>query len=236
MPPAHGSHAAPPSVPARRRHWLAALVVGLLVTLLGTLGWLVGYSSVLATRSVHVSGLRTLTPDAVRSAAAVPLGRPLLRQDLDAIAHRVAQLRPVRSVEVSRSWPRTVKVDIQERTARLAIRQPTGFVLVDDQGQAFLSRPAMPPGVLLADVDPGNVALLVKVGVVAGALPPGLLRQVRSIAASTPDGISLRLTDGDAVFWGNAGDSGLKSQVLLALLKRSASHYDVSAPHNPSMR
>lgn len=233
---AHGSHAAPRALqPRRRRRWLGGLV-GVLVLALLAAGWLVGFSSVFAVRRVDVTGVTTLNADHVRAAAGVQLGRPLVRQHLDAVAQRVAGLRVVRSVVVTRSWPGTVHIEVTERTARVAIAQAGGFVLVDDLGQAYLSVTSAPPGVPLAQMDPTNVGLLTGVAAVARTLPVDIRRQVRSITASTPDSITLKLADGDVVLWGSAEESELKSQVLQALVKQPAAGYDVSAPHSPALR
>lgn len=233
----HGSHRAAPALqPRRRRRWLGGLVALLLLALLGAAGWLVGFSKVFAVRHVEVTGVTTLSSDQVRTTAAVPMGVPLVRQHLDAVAQRVAGLRVVRSVVVSRRWPDTVHVAVTERTARLAVAQPGGFVLVDDQGQAYLSVTSAPAAVAIAEVDPANAALLTRVAAVAQALPVDLRRRVRAITALTPDSITLKLTDGDVVLWGSAEESELKSQVLRALLKRPATRYDVSAPHSPALR
>lgn len=231
-----GSRPAPPELQPRWHRLARALVALVVLVLLATIGWSVGFSSLFAARHVAVSGARTLTAEEVRAAAAVPLGVPLARQDVDAIATRVAGLQLVRSVQVSRSWPRTVSVHVQERTALLAVRQPDGFVLIDDQGQAYLTVADVPREVVLAQVDPGNAGLLRNVGVVAAALPPSVRHAMTSISAYTADGIELKLTGGKAVVWGSADQSALKAQVLVALLSRPAKSYDVSAPHSPALR
>ena len=207
-----------------------------LLVLLVVAGWVVAFSSVFAVRQVEVAGVRTLNSNEVQAAARIPLGTPLARQDLDAIADRIATLPPVRSVQVRRSWPRTVTVQVEERTAVLAVREPNGFTLVDDQGAAYLQVAEVPRHVAVAGVDPTNRRLLAEVGVVAAALPDTLRSKVSSIDAYTADGIRLRLRDGDLAFWGSSAESPLKAQVLAALLKRSATQYDVSSPHNPALR
>lgn len=229
---------APPDLQPRPRRirpsaWVALAVVVLVVA---TAGWLVAFSPVLAARQVQVTGVTALTTDQVRSAAVVPIGRPLIRQDLDAIAKRVAGLRLVRTVQVSRRWPQTVTIAVQERTAVIAVAQPQGFALVDNQGHAYADVPSVPLGVVLADVYPANAALLTDAGTVAAALPDELERRVRRITATSSDRFELRLTDGDVVRWGSAEESELKARVVLPLLKLKATTYDVSAPRNPALR
>ncbi|GAA1823792.1 cell division protein FtsQ/DivIB [Microlunatus capsulatus] len=219
-----------------RRRLVAAGVAGLVVVLVGVLVWLLTASSVLAARTVDVSGQRGLTPDQVREAAAVPLGVPLARQDVDAIARRVTTLPQVASARVERRWPHAVEVVVTEREPLLAIRQPDGFALVDDQGVAYETVARVPDGVLRADADPGAVPLLTALGVVAAALPVELADRVERVRATAADDIVLELRSGTTVRWGDASESDLKAQVVEALRTSKTRAIDVSAPHNPATR
>lgn len=220
--------------PSRRRLLTRVLIAVVVLALLAGGVWLVGFSSLLATKRVDVSSGETLDPDDVRSVAQVPLGEPLARQDVAEIAGRVATLRPVRWVEVTRTWPSTITITVLERTPVLAVPQSGSFQLIDDTGMSFRSVPAIPAEVVRADMDASNAALLSSAGVVAKALPNNLKKQVVKIQADSPDAIRLLLRNGAVVTWGSADDSALKASVTVALLKRKAASYDVSAPHTPA--
>ena len=132
----------------RGRRILRAVLALLLAALVGTAVWLVYFSQVLDTRGVVVSGTRELTPDQVTAAAAVPLGRPLSRQRLDAIARRATALPQVSAAKVTREWPHTVRVTVTERVPLLAVAQPGGFLIVDKDGVVFAAKPTLPSGVV----------------------------------------------------------------------------------------
>jgi cell division protein FtsQ len=219
----------------RRRRRLAVILV-LVLALLAGAGWLVGFSDVLAVERVEIRGAQRLTASSVRDAAAVPLGVPVARQDLTAIAGRVSTLPQIRSVEVSRSWPNTIRVVVVERRPVLGVREPEGFVLIDSHGVAFEIQPTLPKGVLQADVDPSNVAVLVEVGTVAAAIPAALRGRVESLQATSRSSVMVVLSNGVRVNWGTGADSALKADIVLALLKRKPSTIDVSSPHNPAIR
>jgi len=191
---------------------------------------------VLAAREVTVTGQRELTEGQVRDAAAVPLGVPLARQDLDAIAQRAGSLPQVASATAERRWPHTVDVAVVEREPLLAIRQPAGYALVDARGVAYDTRAEVPDGVLLTAADPTAGPLLTDLGVVAAALPPELRDRVEQLRASAPDDIVLELESGTAVRWGDASESVLKGQVVEALWTKRTQAIDVSAPHTPAVR
>jgi cell division protein FtsQ len=233
-----GGSAAPQPKPrsrARRRALVASLVVLALALLAAAGVWLVYFSTVLGTQRVSVVGTRQLSAGVVRQAAKVPLGTPLARQDLDAIARRATSLPAVAAATVTRRWPHTVEVRVTERQPALAVRQPDGYLVVDKVGVGFETRSSVPDGVLLADVNPDNAALLSQVAEVAAALPGGLAAKVSTVSATTQDDITLALQGGVTVTWGPPADSALKAQVVAALLKRgSVKTIDVTSPHNPA--
>ena len=219
----------------RRRLVTGAMAGGLLVLVIG-LVWLLTASPVLAARQVDVTGVHELSADQVREAAAVPLGVPLIRQDLDAIAARTTAVPQVASATVHRHWPGTVEVQVTERQPLLAIAQPDGYALVDAEGRAYETRAQVPAGVLRTEADPSATRLLVELGVVAAALPEDLRGRVARLTSTSAGDATLVLTSGTRVHWGDADESALKAQVVMALLERDPRAVDVSAPHNPAVR
>src|SRR5699024_6814876 len=89
-----------------RLHRMARIGVAVLtVGTVGALGWVVGWSDVLAVDDVRVSGAQEPLSTTVVDAAEVPIGMPLIRIDTDGIAARVSAVPEVADVSVSRSWP-----------------------------------------------------------------------------------------------------------------------------------
>ena len=220
-----------------RRRILRAVLALVLAALVGTAVWLVYFSQVLDTRTVVVSGTRELTSEQVAAAAAVPLGRPLSRQHLDAIARRATALPQVSAAKVARKWPHTLQISVTERAPLLGVAQPGGFLIVDKTGVVFAVKPTLPAGVVEVAADPRNRPLLVELGSVALALPENVRAQVASISAATPDSIQLKTISGITIIWGDASQSALKAQVAVALLDQGPkTSIDVSAPHNPAVR
>lgn len=225
------------------RRWLAwrrVLVALLVVALLVTAGWLVFFSSVLAVSGVQVTGTRAMSPAVVRRAAEVPLGTPVATVDLDAIGARVERLPAVKSVDVSRSWPDHVRVDVTERTP-VAVVQGHGSssVLrgVDAQGVLFRQYPSRPHGLPMIRMGAKtDTDALAEAATVSAALPPRIATQVRYVEVRTVDTISLELRSGRTVRWGSADDSADKARVLDRLLALKASFIDVSVPGQPVIR
>lgn len=220
-----------------RRRIVRAVLALALVALVVAAVWLVYFSTVLDTRAVTVSGTRQLTPEQVTAAAAVPLGHPLARQHLDAVARRATSLPQVSAAQVTREWPHTVRVTVTEREPLLGVAQPGGFLIVDKAGVVFAAEPTLPAGVVSVAADPANRPLLVELGSVVLSLPKEVRGQVTSIAATTPDSIQLKTTSGVTIIWGDSSQSALKAQVAVALLDSGPkTSIDVSAPHAPAVR
>ncbi|MCE7007466.1 FtsQ-type POTRA domain-containing protein [Kibdelosporangium philippinense] len=223
--------------PTRRRalmrRWMVVLVffgiVGLLYVIL--------FTPVLGVRSVDVQGLEGLTPDEVRTVAAVEMGKPLVRLDTGEIADRVATLPRVAKVSVERSWPSTVEIIITERTPVAYAKLADGAHMVDATGADYAVVPQAPaglPSIEVATLGTGDAATRAVVDVL-GRIPPQLKERVVTLAAKTPGDVQLRLTTGQLVKWGNAADSERKAMVLAALLQRPGKTYDVAAPDLPTV-
>lgn len=224
----------------RARRWLVwrrilATVAG--VCAAAGLVWLVFFSSVLAVQGALVEGVEVLSVEEVEAAADVPVGRPLARADLDAVQARVEALAPVRSAEVSRSWPDEVRVVVTERSPVAAVLREGTWRGLDADGVLFrdyAERPADLPEIRMRATTP--VDALAEAATVVRALPADLRTRVAFLQVRTVDSISLTLLRGAVVTWGSAESSDRKVQVLRVLLQQDAQAYDVSAPGRPTLR
>jgi len=220
----------------RRRVWPIVLIGVLVVALAGGAVWLVGFSTVFAAQQVQISGLKTLSRSSVTTTADVPLGVPLARQDIAAIAGRVATYPQVEHVVVKRTWPSTVSITVTERTPVFAVRYANLFVLVDKHGVPYLTVDKQPDNLPVAAASQSDRASLVEIATVSRELTKKLRNQVKTIRAESPYALVLVLDSGVEVSWGTSEQSELKGEVALALLKQKPEAIDVSAPHYPTIR
>lgn len=221
-----------------RRRWLAwryLVVVVVVAALAAAMIYTVWYSSLLAVKGVQISGTRTLTVQRVRSVAQVPVGKPLIGVDLDAIHRRVAALAPVASVDVTRRWPDEISIRVVERVPVAVVNIGGHLHGLDKDGVVFLASNQVPRGLPEIDTPAGtSQSALREAASVVASLDPGVARLVDHVNVQTVDQISLALKGGRTVIWGSAADSATKAQVLKALLKQSAKTYDVSVPGQPT--
>ncbi|MDN4173037.1 FtsQ-type POTRA domain-containing protein [Nocardioides sp. SOB77] len=221
----------------RRRRWRLLLALVLVVALVAGGVWLVLFSDRLAVQGVEVRGTGTLSSGEVRAAADVPTGEPLATLDLGAIASRVETLAPVRSVDVSRQWPDSVLIAVEERTPVAVVSIGGEFRGLDAEGVVFDRFRQAPAGLPRVEVaaDVADDALVEAAAVVA-ALPGDLAAKVDHVEVRTVDQVSLALRDGRTVRWGSAEDSEQKAEVLAGLLAaQQAPIYDVSVPGQPTV-
>lgn len=218
----------------RRKRILVALV---LVVVLVAGVWAVGFSSLLAVRSVEVSGAEQVAPPEVRAAAAAPIGRPLARVDLDAIRERVSAMPAIASVRVSRAWPHAVRVAVTERVAVAVVPRANGFRGLAADGVLFKAYAKRPPGLPeIQDQKGADKDALREAALVVGSLPGDVLRRVAHVSVKSIDEIRLVMRSGRLVVWGNSSQSQQKAAVLTVLLERASSQIDVSVPGRPTTR
>jgi cell division protein FtsQ len=215
--------------------WRVAFYALALAGLAGFAAWALFGSQLLAVRSVVVTGTHLVPASEVLAVAGVEPGTPLIRLNTGQVAARVDTIRQVRGAQVTRSWPDRVVIVVRERTPALAVPAPGGgFDLVDPTGVIVLWAatkpgdlplyPATEPVTLLRG-DPDLDAA----AVVLGELPARIRSSVESVAAPSPDQVTLQLAGGITVVWGGTGGTSAKSEELGLLMRTHSHYYDVSA-------
>ncbi len=216
------------------RPWLLTVAV---VGLVALAGWAVFFSSWLATEQVDVGGTEIVSSDEVRKVAAIDMGTPLVRVDLDAARDRIEELPAVDSATVHRSWPHTIEITVTERVPLATVPRHGEWFAMDDEGVLFRPTPMRDAGLPIVALAPrADESARHEVASVVAALPDNLMAQTRRVRAQSMDSITLTLADGRSVRWGSADESQRKVQVLAILLKQKASVYDVSVPEQPTTR
>ncbi|WP_307610870.1 cell division protein FtsQ/DivIB [Nocardia shimofusensis] len=212
----------------RRMRWWALLGV-IVLTVLLSIAW---FTPALSVRTIEIDGLSTISEEQVHEQLDIPDGLSLMRIDTVAMAERVASIAKVRSARVERVYPSTVRVTVDERRAVLWFDAPEGAHLIDRDAVEFAIE-APPIGVpqLVTDHPGGGDPVTRAAVTVVDAIPPALNIQVDEVLARSISDISLKLTDGRTVVWGGADDAERKAAVVLPLLTREGTVFDVSSPN-----
>ncbi|MCX5396491.1 cell division protein FtsQ/DivIB [Streptomyces sp. NBC_00102] len=243
--PARAPHAGPGGgAPGRRR----AVVLGAAgaALLAGGVAWALWGSSWLRLEDVGVSGTDVLSRAEVEAAASAPVGSPLVSVDTDSLERRLRRKLPrIDTVDVTRSWPHGIDIEVTERKPVLLLKKGANFTEVDAGGVRFATVDKAPEKVPLLELSPepsaslrrfGGDRLLREAVEVAGDLPAAVARDTEVVRVTSYDAISLKLTGGREVIWGSGEQGAVKAKVLTALMKAApkAGHFDVSAPTAPA--
>lgn len=228
-----------------RRVTTAAIVV--LVVALAT--WALLFSPLLGLqpRRISVAGSDGSVSDKqVRDVLAPYTGDSLLRLDTGRLSTQVSdKLVRVRQAQVTRSWPRGLRVQLTMRVPVATVQGADGYQVLDNEA-VVLERVAEAPSGLVTivpdktDGASGSQTISAKqvaaVTQVVGSLTPQTLAQVVSGSATEAGQVTLTMSNGASVVWGDTQDNELKARVLATLMTTSASIYDVSSPHRPTTR
>lgn len=217
-------------------------LVGILLALLAALvvaGWVLGFSPLLAVRTVSLTGLADAGErEAAQRAAGIAVGTPLVRVDTGAATARVGAIPTVDSVDVSRSWPSTVSVTVHRKVPVLVVKNPQGQLqVVDATGTPYETVDAVPAGVAQVNAaadaaDPEGIRAAISI---LQLLPAAQRAQVTQVTVTSADLVTLQL-GAVSVVWGGLADGPKKLTVLQALLPTNPGVIDVSAPDTPVSR
>jgi cell division protein FtsQ len=220
----------------RRARKYRALFFALAMTgVMAGVVWALLGSRLLVVRSVAVTGTNLVPVSAVIQVANVQPGTPMVRVNTAEIAARVEAIRQVQSVQVVKSWPDRIVIEVRERDSSMAVPAPGGgYDLVDAYGVVVrwvASRPARFPVFQTSQSAAslrGNQSVALAADVL-GELPAPMRSSVESVSVPY-DQVTLTMADGETVVWGGADRSAAKVQVLAILMRTHARYYNISAP------
>jgi cell division protein FtsQ len=230
----------------RRRRTFIRLGV---VAVLAGIAWAAFYSPLLGVREVAVVGAhRTGRADVVRAVGLNENDNVLLISTAE-VRRRVLELPWVKSAEIDRVLPGTVKVTVTERRPAVILSLGAARWTIDARGRVLASGVAgrgLPilAGVQVGVVEPGitlrtseSTAALA----VLRALPRAIGDEVVGVFAPTTERITLTLADGTQVRYGAPERRASKNEVLAAVLARLrgegtvATYIDVRVPERPAV-
>ena len=228
-----------------RRVTTAAIVV--LVVALAT--WALLFSPLLGLQPQRISVAGSdgsVSDKQVRDVLAPYTGDSLLRLDTGRLSTQVSdKLVRVRQAQVTRSWPRGLRVQLTMRVPVATVQGADGYQVLDNEAVVLERVPEAPSGLVTivpdkTDGASGSQTISAKqvaaVTQVVGSLTPQTLAQVASGSATEAGQVTLTMSNGASVVWGDTQDNELKARVLATLMTTSASIYDVASPHRPTTR
>jgi cell division protein FtsQ len=207
----------------RLRVLVGALVVGVAIVA----AVLVPHLSWFRVSHIQVRGAARSGAAQVDAAARVAVHQPLLSVDTARVARRVERLPWVARARVTKSWPSTLVVTVDERTPVAQVADGTRWALVDGAGRVLAVENARTPGLIVltwTGAVPGAGAELAgraraPLAVAAGlgaftAAGPTVPAPVVSVAGGAGGGVAVALADGAVVDLGPPTDLTAKLTAL----------------------
>jgi len=225
---------------AGRRRLRILFVVAVLIVVAAVAG-AVSVSPLLDIDHLQVRGVHRLRAAEVETAGGIHRGDAMVWMDPSRVAGRIEALPYVRTARVTREWPDTVTVHVEERTPVAWIDGPSAKALVDGSGRVLEMVAVAPVGMpqLLGTKvlpRPGGTIHPVDGARVASGLT-GLVAAGTASVDATERGVVLHLVAGPEVRMGEPHRVAVKLRAALAVLNAShdvpVSYVDVSVPTNP---
>lgn len=221
-----------PASRRRTRRMSRRRVVVLGAVGLGAVAWLGWASPATLVEHVVVQAPRGISEESIRLASGISAADHVPAVDEEKVRLAIMTAIPaVADVELSRSLPHTITLEVTARSPLAAVDAGKGYYVMDAQGVIYDkvgSVKRIP--VIKSSTDVGREAARA----VLLSLPEDLRRDVRRVTARTRDDVTLSLRGGATVRWGSAEDAALKARVLAGLVQVEADRYDVSAPLLPT--
>ncbi len=224
---------------ARRRRFRRLLVAaGVLSVATAAVG--VVFSPLLAVHHVDVRGAGADTA-AVRRAAGIAAGAPMVFVDTGAATAAVRHVPRVASAHVGRQFPTTLTITVTIRVPVAWVSDGPGPVSIVDGHGVVMAHAARPPAGLPQLTGVANVATLggritpSGPAVAAAALGPTLRARVTTMALG-PDGLVAAVLSGPQLRFGDTHALTAKAEAAVAVLgalAHPATYLDVSVPAAP---
>jgi cell division septal protein FtsQ len=222
-----------------------ALTVSLIAAvLLATGSYVLGWSSLLAVRSIELIGAPTEEAKQVLiKSLDVSVGEKMARVDPRSLSRRLAANNWVESSKISRDWlSGKVEIQISPRVPVALFTEPgKPQVALDAYGKTFLTPAKYPEGlpkVTATSVDSGLAAIKVFT-----ELPIEFSSGIDRLSAARPTNLLIYGTFSGRnlrVIWGDGDETDLKIKVINALLEepmnKNIKMIDVTAPHAPIVK
>jgi cell division protein FtsQ len=206
-------------------------------------------SQVFDVRTVEVLGASHSTPEDVIARAAVPTDATLLRFSADAIKERVLADPWVKDATITRSFPHTLRIRIDERAALgvvdtgagLFVVDGEGFVLAEHSAEATTTLPTFreTPGLDLKVGRQSTSEVLSNALAAFGGIGAEIGATVRAVSAPTIDETMLITTDNVEIMIGEALEMEKKALIVKQILREqvgSVVFIDVRSTERPISR
>ncbi len=204
-----------------RRFRLLIAIVTVLTLIIG--GSILIQSPLFSVKEVNITGVHYTDPVAVQAVADSLRGQPLYRADLGKAQDDLLLQPWVRRARIVRTWPRSITIDIAERTPVAAVQsEDSQWRVIDVEGRVLALTLGKPIDFMEVKGDPAPVAVgeTVSEPMISGArlaeMLPGRLKAITTRVIVGGDGaVALDITPRGKILLGTIDD--LRAKLISVL-------------------
>lgn len=210
----------------RPKKWNA--IEGILFILLVLVtGYILLRSPIFEVKKVEVRGNHFLSADKILAVADIGIGANIFKLDLGEVTANLRLVPMIKEVQVSRSLPAAVVIDVKERRPLGLLSTGEGFIEVDREGiylqKAGAGTPGLPviTGIQVVPAGPGQVISaegLAGALAVIGELPEEIVSSLSEIHVEGDGQIKIYTLEGIQCRFGSATEIKEKAEVFSQLL------------------
>lgn len=193
-------------------------MLAIVLALAAGVAWAVLFGSWFRVTGYEVRGVDGLLAREVGARAEGLIGESLATANLGGVQREVGALRPVRQVQVKRSWPHSVRLTVTPRRPVLGLRDDRGTQWVDATGLVYPSLGELPSSLPILTLAPRTPMPPSARAIVAavGALGPDAGYDIDQVRVSADGRLSLRLA-GVRIDWGDAAAAQRKVAAIRSM-------------------
>ena len=236
--------------PGKRWRMKTTLLAAAFLASLAALLWIYTGTGVLNVRHIEIRGNQQLDAGYLESLTGITPDTHLLKMDVKAVERALCSEPYIQSVSVSRRFPATVILEVNERCPQGMIVQNGKYHLVDSSGYILESLAEMPQG--LVEIRDIEIPMLFPGKEISGedfisaitlleSLPPDLKGITEAVGHHQEERLYL-IGRGTMVIYGDTSDLPEKNTVALLALRDLVDNYaaieyiDVSLPDHPVLK
>lgn len=213
----------------RKQQLRLVLFVFLIGAVLAVLVWLYR-SDLFRVKKIEVTGNNRLSDSQIEKISAIEPGSNLVRLPLKEIEGRLLKDSWIKDVEISRSFPNTLKIKVAERKAIAVIPVDDGNAVVDEEGLVLekISNIDKVNLLLIRDLDVRKVKVGQKIksksfsnaSLCLSHLDEKLRKSLNIISAPSVDKLALYTNEGAEIIYGKAENFEKKNYIINKILSK----------------
>jgi cell division protein FtsQ len=230
-----------------RRKRLRLLVAFIVVIVLASLSWRIYNSSLFEVREIRVEGNRMVKKDDILRRAGVERGMNLVKISARDVKERVQAEPWIQDVRVVKEYPDRLTLKISERKPIASIRNEGGIFVVDKDGYIWKNNRAIGRLPEVRDLPAPKIKIGERLEVrelrnallCLNSMDASTYSLIVSLSAPSVENLTLQLTNGVLVSYGEALETVKKNYVLGLILSQARlkgeklARIDLRVPSHP---